>query len=150
MADYHIYLHSNTSSSIKSHTEPKEETMGGAFSTIQTGIAKVQQFSNSGFQSYISTGVAALSKAIPPIALAIAVAKITDKVVSTGFGHLESYTGHYEYSLAYNNFKSGVGALINPIGTAKRLANIYLEQDKFNRRQEQVKSLVGQINTIGV
>lgn len=145
MADYHIYLHSNEKQSLASHTQPKEEVMDGAFSSnLKSAFGQAQTFATSGFSSYIQTGVAALSKAIPFVAAVVVAAKITDKVLTTGFGHLESYTGHYEYAMGYNNFKTNMNMAINPIGTLIRQTHIDKQNEMHNKRQNEIRSLYGE------
>ena len=146
--DYHIYLHSNEGSSLASNTQPKEESMGGVFSAKNT-INDVQKFANSGFSSMINTGTAALSKAIPFVAVAVVGAKVADKVLSVGFHHLESYTGNYQFSMEYNNFKTIMGYVVNPVSLFKKQMQIHFEQQKFNNRQKEYRTLMGE-SFIGV
>lgn len=147
---YDIYLHSNQASSITSNTQPKEEPMNGAFSPVNEVVKNVQQFVTSGFNSYINTGVSALKKAVPAIAGVILAGKIADKVLTVGFGHLETYTGHYEYSMGWNNFKTEIGMALNPVGTMLKQLHIGKQNEINNRRQEQIRSLVGQVGKVGV
>ena len=150
MADYHIYLHSNEGNSLASNTQPKdaEESMGGVF-TAKSVFKGVQQFANSGFSSAINTGVAALSKAVPIVAAAVIGIKVIDSVLTTGFKHLESYTGNYQYSMEYNNFKTNIGYAINPIKLLKKQMEIHFESQKFNNKQKEYRTLMGE-SYIGV
>ena len=148
MADYHIYIHSNEGSSLASNTQPKEETMGGAF-TAKSAFKGAQQFASGGFSSAINTGVAALSKAVPVVAAAVVAVKVVDGVLTTGFKHLESYTGNYQYSMEYNNFKTNIGYAINPIKLLKKQLEIHFESQKFNNKQKEYRSLMGE-SYIGV
>jgi len=150
MADYHIYLHSNEGSSLASNTQPKDssETLGGAFS-VKGAIGDMQKFASSGFNSAINTGVAALGKAVPIVAGAVVAAKIADSVLTTGFKHLESYAGNYQYSMEYNNFKTNIGYLMNPIKLLKKQIQIHFETQKFNNKQREYRTLMGE-SYIGV
>jgi len=150
MADYHIYLHSNEGSSLQSNLQPKDskESMGGAFSA-KAAYNEVSQFMSSGFSSAINTGVAALSKALPVIAVAAIAVKVADSVVETGFHHLESYTGNYQYSMQYNNFKTIFGMVLNPYKAIKSQLHIQAEQKKFNDKQREYRTLMGE-SYIGV
>lgn len=147
---YHIYIHSNEGSSLASNTQPKDssETMGGVF-TAKSAFKGAQQFASGGFSSAINTGVAALSKAVPVVAVAVVAAKVVDGVLTTGFKHLESYTGNYQYSMEYNNFKTNIGYAINPIKLLKKQLEINFESQKFNNKQKEYRSLMGE-SYIGV
>ena len=147
---YHIYLHSNEGNSLASNTQPKsaEESMGGAFS-VKSAFKGAQQFASSGFSSTINTGVSALSKAVPAVAVAVIAAKVIDSVLETGFKHLQSYTGNYQYSMGYNNFKTVVGYIINPVSLLKKSMELHFEQQKFNDKQKEYRTLMGE-STIGV
>lgn len=147
---YDIYLHSNQASSITSNTQPKEETMDGVFSATSSIYKNVSQFATSGFSGYINTGVASLSKAFPIVAAVVIGAKIADKVLTVGFGHLETYKGHYEYSMGWNNFKTEIGMALNPVGTMLKQLHIGKQNEINNRRQEEIRSLIGQVGKVGV
>lgn len=141
--DYHIYLHSNEESSLSSNTKPKEETMGGAFSA-KSAYNATKTFMNGGFSSAIQSGTAALSKVLPVVAVGVIAVRETDKILSTGFQHLENYTGTYQYSMEYNNFKTIIGNVINPIGYIKKSLHLQFEQNKFNERQREYRTLMGE------
>jgi len=145
MADYHIYLHSNEGSSLQNNLQPKDskDSMGGAFS-VKGAYNKISQFASGGFSGTINTGVASLSKAIPIVAAAVVMVKIADSVLETGFKHLESYTGNYQYSMEYNNFKTAVGNVVNPIGFFKKTLHLQAEQKKFNDKQNEYRKLMGE------
>ena len=146
--DRHIYIHSDTSNSLASNTQPKEESMGGVFSA-KSAFTNVNQFMNSGFSSAINTGVAALTKALPVVAIGVVAVRETDKILSTGFEHLENYAGNYQYSMGYNNFKTVVGSIINPIGFFKKTLHLHFETKKFNDKQRENRTLMGE-SYIGV
>lgn len=143
MADYHIYLHSNEGNSLQSNLQPKDRSMGGAFS-VKSAYNAVNKFVSSGFSSVINTGVAALSKAIPIVAGVMIAGKIADNILETGFHHLESYTGNYQYSMEYNNFKTVVGMIINPMKAVRAQLHIVNEQKKFNDKQKEYRTLMGE------
>lgn len=150
MADYHIYLHSNEGSSLQSNLQPKDskESMGGVFS-VKAAYNKISQFASSGFSSVINTGVSALSKALPIVAVGVIAAKVADNILETGFHHLESYTGNYQYSMGYNNFKTVAGMVINPMKAVRSQLHIMAEQKKFNDKQREYRALMGE-SYIGV
>lgn len=148
--DFHIYLHSNEGTSLQSNVQPKDskESMGGAFS-VKAAYNKINQFASSGFSGIINTGVAALSKALPIVAVGVIAAKVVDNVLETGFHHLESYAGNYKYSMEYNNFKTVAGMIINPIKAAQTQMHLHFEQKKFNDKQREYRTLMGE-SYIGV
>lgn len=150
MSDYHIYLHSNEGNSLASNTQPKnvEESMGGVFSA-KAAFMGAKQFMSSGFSGVINTGVSALTKALPIVALGVIAVRETDKILTTGFHHLESYMGNYQYSMEYNNFKTIVGSIINPVGYLKKSLHLHYEQKKFNDKQREYRTLMGE-SYIGV
>lgn len=125
--DYHIYLHSDSNGGSRStsggHTKPfsvqKDESFG---SMIQP--AK-QVMSNVANGNVVNTGVSALAKVAPWVAVVVAAVKIADKVVSTGFAHQEEYTGDYTNNVALNNFKTQISNAMNPIGWARKLTTNY-------------------------
>lgn len=148
MADYHIYLHSDEGNSLSSNVQPKEETMGGSFKPM-TIINKANQFMSSGFSSTVNSGVATLTKAVPYVAIAVFAAKVTEKVLETGFHHLESYAGNYKYSMEYNNFKTVMGIVMNPVSLVEKSVHLMFEQKKFNDKQKEYRTLMGE-SYIGV
>lgn len=148
MSDYHIYLHSNEENSMASNTQPKEETMGGVFKPM-TVLNKANQFATSGFSSVVNSGVATLTKVLPAVAVGIFALKTADKVLTTGFHHLESYAGNYKYSMEYNNFKTVMGMVMNPVSIATKSLHLMFEQKKFNDKQREYRTLMGD-NFIGV
>lgn len=148
MSDYHIYLHSNEENSMASNTQPKEESMGGVFKPM-TIINKANQFATSGFSSVVNSGVATLTKVLPAVAVGIFALKTADKVLATGFHHLESYAGNYKYSMEYNNFKTIVSMVMNPASILTKNLHLMFEQKKFNDKQREYRTLMGD-NFIGV
>ena len=80
---------------------------------------------------------------MPWVAVIIAIAKTADKVVSTGFAHQAEYTGHYENSTAYNNFKTIMGNVMNPVGFAKNLVHRNFQINKQNKEIAEQNKLLG-------
>ena len=92
-------------------------------------------------------GVAALSKVAPWVAAVIVAAKITDKVLSTGFAHQEEYTGNYINNVNYNNFKAQVNMIFHPVQTFLSIAH---QQAQYNKQNKAImdnikKSLVKKV-----
>ena len=153
-ADYHIYLHSDSNGGSRStgggHTKPfsvkKDESFG---SMIQP--AK-QLMSNVANGNVVNTGVSALAKIAPWVAVVVAAVKIADKVVTTGFAHQEEYTGNYTNNVVYNNFKTQLSNAMNPIGWARKLVHNEFQFHKRELAREQEKVLLGNstLQDIGV
>lgn len=147
MADYHIYLHSNESEN-GSKTTPfsarsSSESNGNfAPSKVASGISSAKAYA-SGSQGAGSTGVAALAKAVPWLAVIYAVAKVIDYVVDTGFTHAEDYTGMYKYSVGYNNFKTHLSHVLNPIGFGFSVIHKNKQIEKQNKEITQQNKLIG-------
>lgn len=154
--DYNIYIHSNegTGSNLRKTTIPfanQESVDDNAFQTVQKGIKEAEEIATNGFGGIINTGVAKLGKAFPIVAGVVMAGVVTDKVMTTGFGHLESYTGNFEYAMGYNNFKAAVGRALNPIGTYFKAKHIQAEANKQNDAIMKQNRLFGLTQTkIGV
>lgn len=145
--DYHIYLHSNEGSSLTSNTQPKEDAMGGVFRPTSV-IRDIQRYSQqANISSLVKTGAAELSKAVPYVALGVAAAKGVEKVLSTGFEHLASYTGNYQYSMEFNNFMTIIK--MTPVSLIYRNIKINFQTKKFNDKQQAFRELMGE-SFIGV
>ena len=149
MADYHIYLHSNEGNSLASNTQPKdaEETMGGVF-VPKTFIKDVNKYANMSAGGLFKTGAAELAKVHPQAALAVAGVKVTEKVLSTGFEHLQSYTGNYEFSMGFNNFMT-IFVNTTPVTAIYKSIKINQQTKKFNDKQQAFRELMGE-NFVGV
>lgn len=149
MPDYHIYIHGDgNGESIGGQTKPYQNSGDGtAFSNTKPSpmdvINKTQDVAQHGFGSLINTGVAALSKIAPPVAIAVAIIKATDKVLTTGFAHQEKWNGNYENSVGYNNFKTELGNFINPMKYGYTMVMREKEFELQNRGTVQQNRLVG-------
>ena len=148
--DYHIYLTSKTAESPSQKTIPwdnqSEEQQANSesiapFST--QGIQKAQETAQGGLGPIVSQGISKLAKAHPVVAIIVALIKITDKVLTTGFTHAETYTGDYTHAVNYANIKTGIGNFLNPIGFASRVAKRNFEFEKNNKKIESERLLVG-------
>lgn len=154
--NYNIYLHSDEGmgSDLGKSTVPfanQEKVSDNAFNTIKSGIQKAENIATGGFGGVINTGVAALGKVVPQIALVVAAGAVANKVITTGFQHLETYTGNFEYSLGLNNFKAGLGRTLNPIGTFFKVKHIQAQAYKENEAIREGNRLFGITqNKIGV
>ena len=148
--DYHIYLTSKTAESPSQKTipwdlQPVEEQQNNESIApfITKGISKTQEIAQNGFSSMVGQGIAKLSKAVPAVAIIVAIIKATDKILTTGFTHAETYTGDYTHAVNYANIKTGIGNVLNPIGFGLRLAKRNAEFEKNNKKIESERLLVG-------
>ena len=141
--DYHIYIHSKSDGSSGSKTQPFSAKSDGdsSFKTSASQAYKAGQTIASG--QTVSTGVAALSKAVPAIAIAIAAIKITDRILETGFSHVKDYTGIYKYSVGYSNFKTVMTSILNPLGYIKSVLHETAQRNKINKEIVQQNNLLG-------
>jgi len=145
MADYHIYLHSDTVST-GNKTTPRQNKVD-ANGEEPSNFAQVKK----GFQiakgvaqgQAVNMGVSALEKVAPYVAGVVAVAKITDKVLTTGFAHQEEYTGNFQNNVNYNNFKATMSAIFNPIGYALTIQHQQAQFRKQNIATQQQNTLLG-------
>ena len=144
-ADYHIYLHDAGSGSSGNgggnKTTPFSAKQDTPFST--KALKTVSQAKNMVNGGLVNTGVAALTKVIPAVAVAIAVAKVTDKILTTGFAHQREYTGYYKNDMNWNNFKAEFNAVMHPIRTVYNYFHQQAQFKKQNLHIEQQNRLIG-------
>ena len=139
--DYHIYIHDTNSGSGNKTTPFSAKTNESSFATkINTGIKKFQGVLNG---SVVNTGVAALTKAVPIVATALIVGKITDKVLTTGFAHQQEYTGVYKNNVNWNNFKNSIHNIFHPIQYGLSVLHQNAQINKQNKEIEQQNRLIG-------
>lgn len=139
--DYHIYIHDTNSGSGNKTTPFSAKTNEANFATkINTGIKKIQGVLNG---SVVNTGVAALTKAVPIVATALIVGKITDKVLTTGFAHQQEYTGIYKNNVNWNNFKNSIHNIFHPIQYGLSVLHQNAQINKQNKEIEQQNRLIG-------
>lgn len=154
--NYNIYLHSDegTGSNISKTTVPfanQENVDDNSFNSVKRGIQQAEQIATHGFGGIVNTGVSMLSKAFPIVATVVALGVVTDKVLTTGFSHLQTYTGNFEYSLGMNNFKAAIGRTLNPVGTFFKSMHIQAQAYKKNEEIRETNRLFGITQTkIGV
>ena len=135
MADYHIYLH-GVGENGGSKTTPFSSDKESAFRPKQNESLLEDE-------NVSETGASALSKIVPIVAVAVMAAKATDHILSVGFSHLTEYTGHYEYEMGYNNFKTTINHVMNPIGYVKQVLHRDFQFKKENLRIEQEAKVIG-------
>lgn len=136
--DYYIWIKSKGGNGFQSESEntkpfdsrENENGEGGSLAPyVSKTLNAAQSFSNGGFQSALNTGVSAITKAFPWIAIAIAVSKMAMNEVSTQFSNINEFNGDYRFQTAFDNVKAAMGNIINPFGLAKYNYN-FIEQKK--------------------
>lgn len=132
--DYHIYLHGVGGTELQSKTKPF---------TYKDSPFKPRESQSVEDNQMTETGAASLSKVAPYVAVAIAVAKVSDKILTTGFAHLSEYTGHYEYEMNYNNFKTALNHVFNPVGYLKQIIHRNAQWNKQNIAIAEERQLLG-------
>lgn len=154
MQDYNIYLHATSEVDDSNKTKPsvnrtEEKNADGTFrdGSALDSFTKVKDtissFASSGFEGIVSDGIAKLGKIFPAVAIAYAILKISDSVIDTTASYINNYTGNYEFSIGYNNFKAGLKNVLLPVSYAKRQFDLSLELEKQNTRISEERNLVG-------
>lgn len=144
--DYNIYIHggdgggdSIASKFIPMEAQDKGSSISDKFmSGFQKAQKTLQMISNAG-----QTALNAASKAIPWVAVAVAIAKTLDKIATFEFDAIENYGGNYTYSVNYNNFKKGLSYVFNPVNIGTTWFKTMLENQKKNVEIEQQRTLIG-------
>lgn len=145
MPDYNIYIHS--ANNLGGNTNPTK-----AWTKQQVIQTDAWESEYSGYQptsnlpivdELKSMGTTALAKAIPVVAIAMAIYKIGTKIVDTVEPFITRESGDYRFNVGYSNFKVGVNMVFNPSGTALNAITYFQENRIFNRGQEQQRLLLG-------
>ena len=89
------------------------------------------------------TGVAALAKISPYVAIAIAAVKVSSSVAGVVSSVLSDYAGDYRFSVAFNNWKSTISNVFNPIGLAVNYTKRVFDFKKNEQSLQQQRTLIG-------
>lgn len=149
--DYYIWIKSKGGTSgfqsESENTKPfdiRAEEGGDSLAPfVSKGLNEAQSFSNGGFQSALNTGVSAITKAFPWIAVAMAVGKMALNQVSTEFSNINEFNGDYRFQTAFDNIKATAGNIINPIGLAKYNYQFIEQKKKEDQATEIRRTLTG-------
>ena len=143
MPDYNIYIHANFQGS-GSKTKPFSASKESATKTSdssdngETAASIINTVSNP--DSLVSKGVSAITKAIPYVAVSMAVIGLVDKTVSTVQQFQAIHSGNYYGVTQYNNFKTILGATFRPFSTSlnylKYQETIKVERQRIELNQE--------------
>lgn len=145
MADYHIYLHSESNSSGSGNkTQPFSQTQssgnGNNFPTAKEAYGVAKTVAGGGI---MNTGASALTKIAPWTAAIVILAKVTDKVLATGFAHQEEYIGDYKNNVWYNNLKTEIQNGMHPITFYFKQRHFQAQMDKHNKEIREQNKLIG-------
>ena len=148
MPNHNIYIYANQGSGNNGGNTQftpfgARDKDGMSGDQIMSAYGKVSSFANGGFSSAINGGIGMLVRASPYIAAAVVAAKVTDKVVTTGFDHLEEYVGDYRFDMAWNNFKTSLTNSINPVGLMFKQAHRHFQFQKRNKEIQMQRTLIG-------
>lgn len=116
--DYNIYIHGEPSSE-RSQTSPFRFGSGNNPTQPKSDAFQSADVSNiintaSNPDTMVHQGVGALSRAIPYVAVAMAVIKVLDKGVNTILTYDAIDNGDYSRINKYNNFKAQVKFTLSP------------------------------------
>lgn len=142
MPDYNIYIHSVGSgdgdgNATKPKTDKDSKTKPKTAQKIAKGIGLL-----SNPDSLISEGIGIaakeVSKAVPAVAVAYAVLKVSDRMITITQQFQVASTGDYSSQIAYSNFKQGIKNALTPFSTSLNLAlarhNAKIEQQRVNQQ----------------
>lgn len=151
MADYHIYLH-NSAGETPNPTKPKETQEGGKNKKTSPTVNFINQATNlivnpdsliSSAKTKIGGTLKSAAKIAVPLAIAGALIKIGDKVITEYLSFSETASGNYTGSFAYGNFKQSVHNFFHPFSTWLGHEKAKLQIKVGNLRNEQERLLLG-------
>ena len=117
MPDYNIYLHADFNGS-SNKTKPFSVSKNSPTKTRdedQTASTIMQGINNP--DSLVSAGVHSAAKAIPYVAVAMAVIKFVDKGINTLLVYDSINTGDFSRINQYNNFKANFRFMMSPFSS---------------------------------
>lgn len=157
--DYHIYIHGDGTQESQNKTKSWSSRKETSFPT-KNGSNAVSKFSSvantaTNPDSLISTGMGALAKAIPAIAVAAIVISVIDKVASQVIDFQTIIGGDHSNQIAYSNFKTSIHNVFHPVSTAINVAkakyrNINLDQTSKLTNQLHGDDYINSFNGYGV
>ena len=120
MPDYNIYIHSVSTGTSSNPTRPwttSTENPNVSWQPEQDGEDSGMSFSQLSPMGLISKGVSAVSKAVPWVAVAIAVAKGCEMIANTALDFKTLSTGDYQQSFIRSNLRNTTKAILPPFST---------------------------------
>lgn len=120
--------------SVETSVAPDKETKTSTISA---------QLAISAVKNPIGTAFGQLTKAIPWVVAAVAVASAANSIATTALDMISNSTGDYSGQLSYSNFKLGFSHAMNPVSYGMALWKQQLEVDKQNKSIAQQRILMG-------
>lgn len=147
MPDYNIYIHSATNlggqeNPTKAWSREKTQQTD-AWTNDYSGYQESYNDNNGITDELKNKGISALAKAVPAVAIAIAIYKTAVKVVSTIEPYITRESGDYRFQTGLNNYKAGSSMIFNPSSTVLNAMSYFQEVRIFNKGQEQQRLLLG-------
>lgn len=142
----------NVDNPVTNPSSTSSSNIAGGSSTSGGGS---NSFSMVGFiksaKNPMSTLVGASAKALAPVAVGLATAKLIDSVVGAAIPYYVGYTGDVNASINYANIKSAISSIMNPISTIQSYATSQMELYQERLKIEQRRALTGNslINNYG-
>lgn len=145
--DYNIYIHGDVSGTGESQTtpwKPSETTESGGFQSSKLAgkiIKGINVAQNP--DGLVSSSLEKGAKALPWVAVAFAVLKLTDNAISNGISFYTTETGDYRFSTQYNNFKSGLRSCLLPVSATINYVRQAQQIKIDNQRKSASRELLG-------
>lgn len=127
----------NKESETKSWKEDDDESLN----TINQVVNTV-----SNPDSLIGMGTSWLAKAVPAIAVAMVIAGVVDRAISTVDSFITPETGDYRFNTRYTNFKAPFNNLTKPFSMAINIMRTEQQIHLASKRNEQYRQLLGDIS----
>lgn len=158
MADYNIYVHAigtgtasqynpTTSWSAREGGESlsptSSQTSGGASGSAAFGTIIRAAGYASNPDSIISRAFSSLAKAFPIVAAAFAVVQLADGIITTATEFAEIETGDYRFGVKYQNFKTGVHIIFNPVSSTIQSFKTQAQWQRENYKLRAQRELLG-------
>ena len=136
--DYHIYLHNLNEGGQSNPTVPTPPDKPSMT------VPNYSEEAGKAFDPRMALSTAAkAAKGFLPIAVTIAVAKVTDKVLTVALPLMAKESGDYSGTIAYSNFKAQVNNLTHPVSTALNWIKAEQEIRLSNERSSRQRELLG-------
>lgn len=143
--DYNIYLHDTESVESSDPTKPWTSSSDGK-SNFEDNFTRGVQRATGIMQNpdgIISGAVGKAMKAVPYVAAAYAVLRLTDSVITTANTFITTATGDYRFSTQYNNFKTCLESVFRPVSTTMNFLKVRQNIEVENQKKALKRELTG-------
>ena len=147
MPDYNIYIRNmggggGNQSPIKAKKETTSPTTPRGYYTDDTDEGDGDDNGLGFIKNTIASAIKWVK--VHPVATALVVAyKITKKVVDEVSPRYATQTGDYSFNIGWNNFKTAMSNLTNPVQYAWASVDMHTQIQLTNQRQEQARMFLG-------